>query len=77
MTHPDLHFVATAGGDPNATIAEMFPDMIAAAESRGYAKAIAKLRARAVDIAAYDDAYMHAADYLEASSPSTEEPHHG
>lgn len=63
--------------DVHAMARDLFPAAIAAAESRGYAKAIAKLRARAVDIAAYDDAYMHAADYLEASSPTTEEPNHG
>lgn len=65
-------------------------DPIAAAESRGYAKAIAKLRDEdafwsfmeshplgedMVEVA--NNPGRVCADFLEASSPSTEEPNHG
>jgi hypothetical protein len=74
-----------------------FPDLFAAAESRGrsagYAEAVAKLRnedqlgpfvvawrereRNQRPIKGYAPSNIVLADYLEASSPSTEEPNHG
>jgi hypothetical protein len=53
---------------------EDWPCAVAAAKAAGWREAIEALRTRAVDIAAYDDAYLRAADYLESLAPKVVEP---
>lgn len=58
-------------GQPPKALAE---DPIAAAEARGYQRAIDALREYAEHIAGYGEAYQHAADYLASLAPK--EPDH-